>query len=54
MFPHTTHVETVVLLSDKNLRRKDYVEIGVEAEDYYRVKTGEKEREKKRHPMINE
>ena len=31
-----THVETVVLLSKKNA--KNFVEIGVDAEDYYRIK----------------
>jgi 23S rRNA (uracil1939-C5)-methyltransferase len=38
MFPFTEHVETVVCLSNKNARSKDYVEIGVDAEDYYRIK----------------
>ena len=38
MFPQTMHVETVVCLSNKNARSKDYVEIGVDAEDYYRIK----------------
>ena len=32
------HVETVVCLSNKNAKPKDYVEIGVDAEDYYRIK----------------
>ena len=36
-FPWTEHVETVVCLSNKNARPKDYVEIGVDAEDYYRM-----------------
>ena len=36
MFPHTEHVESVVCLSNK--KSKDYVEIGVDAEDYYRIK----------------
>ena len=35
-FPHTTHVETICLLSKKNA--KNFVEIGVDAEDYYRIK----------------
>jgi hypothetical protein len=46
MFPHTGdihngvsgHVETVVCLSNKNARSKDYVEIGLDVEDYYRIK----------------
>jgi len=33
--------ETVVCLSNK--KSKDYVEIGVDAEDYYRIKDSEKE-----------
>ena len=41
MFPHTEHVETVVCLSNKNAKPKDYVEIGVNAEDYYRIKDSE-------------
>ena len=32
------HVETVVCLSNKNAKPKDYIEIGVDAEDYYRIK----------------
>ena len=35
-------VETVVCLSNTNLKPKDYVEIGVDAEDYYRIKHSEK------------
>ncbi len=40
MFPWTGHVESVVLLSNKNSEKKDYVEIGVDAEDYYKIKDG--------------
>lgn len=36
IFDHQYHVETVVCLSNK--KSKDYVEIGVDAEDYYRIK----------------
>ena len=32
------HMETVVCLSNKNAKPKDYVEIGVDAEDFYRIK----------------
>lgn len=39
-FPWTGHVETVVCLSKKNSKPKDYVEIGVDAEDYYKIKEG--------------
>ena len=35
-FPGTVHVETICLLSKKNA--KNFVEIGVDAEDYYRIK----------------
>jgi 23S rRNA (uracil1939-C5)-methyltransferase len=41
MFPSTGHVETVVLLSNKNAK-SDCVEIGVDADDYYKIKDGEK------------
>jgi len=41
MFPWTTGVETVVLLSNKNAK-SDCVEIGVDADDYYKIKDGEK------------
>ena len=36
------HVETVVCLGKK--KSKDYVEIGVDAEDYYRIKDSGKDR----------
>ena len=36
----STHVETVVCLNKKNSKPKDYVEIGVDAEDYYKIKEG--------------
>lgn len=39
-FPMTGHVESVVLLSNKNSKPKSYVEIGVDADDYYRIKEG--------------
>lgn len=41
-----TTVETVCYLGKKNVKPKDYVEIGVNAEDYYRIKNSEKESEK--------
>ncbi len=43
MFPFTGNVETVVLLGNKFSKAKDYVEIGIDAEDYYRIKDSEKE-----------
>ena len=42
MFPGTQHVETVVCLGKK--KSNDYVEIGVDAEDYYRIKDSGKDR----------
>ena len=33
---HVMHVESVCLLDKK--KSKDYVELGVDAEDYYRIK----------------
>lgn len=48
MFGMTVHVETVVCLSNKNAKPKDYVEIGVDAEDYYRIKDSESEEKKVR------
>ncbi len=42
-FPFTKHVETVVCLSNKNAKPKDYVEIGVDAADYYNIKSAERD-----------
>ena len=39
LFPHAAHVETVVLLINQNVNAKHYVEIGIDAEDYYRIKS---------------
>ena len=41
LLPKENDVETVVCLSNKNAKPKDYVEIGVNAEDYYRIKDSE-------------
>ena len=38
MFPRTKHVESVVKLERKDVKSKDYIEIGIDAEDYYRIK----------------
>ncbi len=38
LFPSTVHVETVVLLNNKFAKAKDFVQIGIDAEDYYRIK----------------
>ena len=43
MFPYTTGIECVCLLDKKDIKQKDYTEIGVDAEDYYRIKGFEKE-----------
>jgi hypothetical protein len=32
------HLETVVILNNKNPRPKSYVEIGIDAEEYFRIK----------------
>lgn len=37
------HVECVCLLNNKNAKLKEYVEIGVDVEDYYRIKDSEKQ-----------
>ena len=39
----STHVETVVLLNNKFAKAKDFVQIGIDAEDYYRIKDSEKD-----------
>ena len=38
-------VETVVLMNNKNAKPKDYVEIGIDAEEYYKIKDSEKKSE---------
>jgi 23S rRNA (uracil1939-C5)-methyltransferase len=38
-----TTIETVVLLSNNFSKAKDYVEIGIDAEDYFRIKNSGKE-----------
>ncbi len=42
MFPMTSSVETVALLVNENEKTKEYVEIGVDAGDYYRSKEHKK------------
>ena len=44
-FPHTVHVETVCLLS--NRKPDSYVHLNLKMEDYYRIKDAEKEQGKK-------
>ena len=43
-FPMTKHVETVVQLINQNAKAKNLVNIGVDAEDYYRIKDSEKKK----------
>ena len=40
MFPFTKHVETVCLLINQNASAKHHVNVGLDAEDYYRIKEG--------------
>lgn len=41
-FPGTVHVEVVVSLGKNYTKSKDYIQIGIDAEDYYRIKDSEK------------
>ncbi|MBO4863193.1 MAG: class I SAM-dependent RNA methyltransferase [Eubacterium sp.] len=41
MFPNTQHVEVCCLLEQQK-RAKDFIEIGIDAEEYYRIKDSEK------------
>ena len=43
MFPHTGRIETVVQLINQNAKAKHHVNIGVDADDYYRIKDSKKE-----------
>ena len=36
-FPRGMNIETVVLLNNKFAKAKDFVQIGIDAEDYYRI-----------------
>ena len=45
MFPHTVHVETVCLLS--NRKPDSYVHLNLKMKDYYRIKDAQKEQDKK-------
>ena len=40
-FCHTVHVETVALLINQNASAKHHIEIGIDAEEYYRIKDSE-------------
>lgn len=41
-FPWTANVETICLLSKKDINHNDFVEIDVDVEDYYRIKCAKK------------
>ena len=43
-FPRTGNIETVVQLINQNAKAKHHVNIGVDAEDYYRIKDSEKKK----------
>lgn len=45
MFPFTSHVETVVLMGKTVTRSKSHVDLGLDVEDYYKIKDSEKEQE---------
>ena len=36
----STHVETVCLLINQNAKAKHHVNVGIDAEDYYKIKEG--------------
>lgn len=40
LFPRTGHVETVCLMINQNSQTKHHVNVGVDAEDYYKIKEG--------------
>lgn len=42
MFPHTVHVETVCLLSNRKSKPDTHVDLTLDMEDYYRIKDQEK------------
>ena len=44
MFPYTEHVEVATLL-ERVRNAKEYIQIGIDAEDYYRIKDSEKKME---------
>ena len=43
--PTRQNVETVVSLGKNFSKPKDYIQIGIDAEDYYRIKESEKKSE---------
>ena len=45
VLPQGNDVETVVCLNKNFSKPKDYIQIGIDAEDYYRIKESEKKSE---------
>lgn len=41
----TTHIETVVLMGKTVTRSKSHVDLGLDVEDYYKIRDAEKEQE---------
>lgn len=46
MFLFYDHVETVCLLANRNVKPDIYIKLGLDMEDYYRIKDAEKEKNK--------
>ena len=42
MFPVTPHMETVCLLINQNAMAKHHVNVGLDAEDYYKIKNNKR------------
>ncbi|MDV3427796.1 MAG: hypothetical protein LIR50_12350 [Bacillota bacterium] len=43
VFGVSKHVETVCLLINQNAKAKHHVNVGLDAEDYYKIKDGKKD-----------
>ena len=50
------NIETVVLLDNKFSKPKEYVQIGIDAEDYYRIKDAKSDEPSfwRRNPVMSE
>jgi 23S rRNA (uracil1939-C5)-methyltransferase len=46
LFPQTPHVETVVALDNISSKKKSYVNVGLDVDDYYKIKDSEKTEKK--------
>ena len=42
MFPHTKHVETVVLLGNQKTKPDSHIKLSVDMDEFNKVKNGEK------------